>query len=898
MAGFTRESLVAAAGVDPWANRDKFTEGDPEEIYAMARGFKSAAEEQGTAVQLTTEGLQTAGDGYQVNNATPVDVEAQVAAAKRELGNGGEKLGQIATILSDIASDLATRTTDADGKITTLEGDINGIISRFNQNSRNLPPDDYDSMKASYVADAVQKVTDANTPIKNSVDAYEEALAGHLRSLADLGYIPPSDLDEGPGDVDIPDASTAGNGTVDAANNDDQEAFEDNTAYLDLLNRKQAAGIPLTDSETQWLSDYYEVVTPHFADIKDWADETLGIEDGAKPDQNDPFVQLVSRVGDGFLNLTQNVPYDELPQEARDVLAGNLGTTDPDDQTGFYATPGERHAEDWPPNGDPNLDRFAGFVGLLNDYSSDSAAPSDEFAEHMGDAAIRWKQQINTMYVNYQADYPIADAYGSGGDKLTEDQWNDLFPDELSSDALGVVARNREYSNDWIVNDAEDRRTLMGMNWQSGQGAADVLLSASMRGDGLSDEAAARGALAIVQDASTDYDGLAARANSQVKGAIGTVGLAYIDSFAQYDTGEPGVTEITLPDGTTVSGFTLDEATNANFLKFIAASDPDIYQHFREGALERGTWYLESVMNQGHTDPSDPAYQRAISDALRLTGRTDAAPGGVLFDMAAEGAEQSQIDLRADQLAYAQAMSDYNTQKGYVDGIKNVFSVAGLIPLGPASTGVSIGSTAFGMFTDSVLKPPAAVDIGSYVDKAYDYIGYLADGEVSIADANARIDENIAAITINAAANSGHPIIDPATGRPVVADADGQYPEEVVRDVFNGIDDYSRSRAEDAINTVVRNQGGAPNEHGNVHGGGYHANFGANDGATPYEVGTLGDNSGNWTNNDDQYRIYYGDETRFRYHEPTTWDGAYIDRDVPDDDADTDTYEPAVPGAR
>jgi hypothetical protein len=904
MSDFAKESLVAAAGVDPWALRDKFTAGDPEEIYAMARAFNMAAGQQGEAVELTTRGLETAGDGYIVNNATPIDVNAEVAATSRSLGNNGEKLGQIAKILSDTASDLITRTNTANIKIVEMEGAVNGIIGEWNEFWRlsHHDPDmqrDMASFREPYVQRAVQKIKDYGTPIKQSVTDYETALSGHLKAMADLGYIPSDALDEGPGDVNIPDPRTAAAGTYDATKITDpaaaRAAFAQNTAYLDLLNGKQRSGIPLTDAETEWLKQYYGELVPHFGEIKEWADEQTGTDPGDRPDRNNPATQLVSRVGDGFLNLSRNVPYDELPQSARDILASNLGTTDADDQMGLWATPGERHiGDEWPPRTDPALLRAAGFVGLLNDYSSPDVAPSDNLASHMKDAALRWKHQINVMYTNYKADYPIAHAYGYDGPELSAADWNRLMPDELASDALGVTARNREFSNNWIVNNAAERREVMGMNWQSGQGAADVLLSASVRGPGLTDEQAARGGLAIVQDASTDYNGLATRANTAVKAAITNVGLTYIDSFAQYNTGQNGVTTLTLPDGTHISGFTMDANTRDNFLKFVAASDNGDYQMFREGTLERGKEYLQSVMAQGHTDPNDPVYQRALRDAVRLTSGADAAAAGVLVDMAREGANDNAVQQKADALAYAQAMSDYNSTNGTVNGVKAVFRVAGLITL-PTGAGLAVnaGNAALYTMLDAVWKPPPAPDLGSNILNLDQYVANLADGHVAQDAAESQVQHNIATMLVNAGAESGHPIIDPATGQPVRVDGDGQYPEQVVSGIYNGVDNYTVDLGRQRINDLVSTQNDPSG-----HGGGYSTQFSTSvTGGTQNQVGSLGDSGGNWSNTDDQYRIYYGDETRYQYHAPTTWDGAYQDRQVPDNDGDTRTGAPSVPAA-
>ncbi|GAA3452228.1 hypothetical protein [Dactylosporangium matsuzakiense] len=909
MADFSQESLVAAAGVDPWKLQAKFAAGDPEEIYAMAKGFNQAAAQQGDAVTLATKGLETAGDGYKVNNATPIDVNAQVAEASKSLGNKGENLGKIARLLSETASDLSQRTATANTQIQTLVSDVNGIIGEWNQEVRrmhNLPEfqQDRQSFMKPYLDRAVQKVKDAGVPLTKSIADYEKYLADHLKSMADLGYIPPNALDEGPGDVDVPDPTAAANGTVAATKLTDpnaaKAAFAQNTQYLDLLNKKAKAGVALSEAEKNWLKGYYEAVTPHFGEIKDWADKTAGVKPGEKPNQKDPFVQMVSRVGDGFLNLSQNVPYDELPKSARDIIASNLGVTDAANQAGFFATPGERHLpEPWPPKTDPALLAAAGFTGLLNDYSSDDVKPSADLASHLKDSSLRWKHQINVMYANYKADYPIAKAYGYGGPELSEADFNKLMPDELSSDALGVVARNRDYTNSWIVNNAAERREVMGMNWQSGQGAADVIVSATLRGHGLDDTRAAQAGLAIVQDAATDYDGLAKMANTQVKGAIANVGVFYLDSFANYDTGPNHVQTITLPNGQTISGFQMDDATRGNFLKFVAASDKDIYTHFREATLTRGSDYLQMAMAAGHTDPHDPEYVKAMNNAVRLNAMTDGAAAGVLLDMAHDGASDDQRKKMAEDLAYAQQMSDYEVKQGYIKAVSTVFDLAGLVTLPTGvGTALDVGSTAFGMITDAAIQEPKAPDQNTYLTNLQGYISDLSKAQSADAAAHARATDNMVAMTIDANARAGHPITyTDASGNVVQVrmDSDGQYPESVVQDIYNSQQPYTQQLGGHTIDQLI----GGTESNTDQHGGGSQAQFSQSaSGTQPLQVGSLSDSGGNWTNSDDQYRIYYGDETRFQYHEPTQWDGAYVDKQVPDNKGDSKTTEPLIPGAK
>jgi hypothetical protein len=59
----------------------------------------------------------------------------------------------------------------------------------------------------------VQKVKDCAGPLNQSVTAYEQYLTEHLKKMADLGYIPPVELDEGPGGIVVPDPTAAADGT-------------------------------------------------------------------------------------------------------------------------------------------------------------------------------------------------------------------------------------------------------------------------------------------------------------------------------------------------------------------------------------------------------------------------------------------------------------------------------------------------------------------------------------------------------------------------------------------------------------------------------------------------------------------------------------------------------------
>lgn len=379
-------------------------------------------------------------------------------------------------------------------------------------------------------------------------------------------------------------------------------------------------------------------------------------------------------------------------------------------------------------------------------------------------------------------------------------------------------------------------------------------------------------------------------ANHSVKAAIGQVGTTYIDSIAR-DPNDPAALgyQTELPDGTRVPGFDLDPATRANFLKFMAASDlgsngntPDstIYGHFREAALERGSYYLQKAIhnNHGKIDPNDPAYQAAMRQAIGLTSATDGAAAGVLIDGAKEGSSNDQTALHAQQLAYEKAMSDYNVKKGYVDDVNLAMSAAGLIP--GAGTATGAGSLIFGQITDAAVQQPSAPDTEPYLENIQGYVGDLADAQAAESGAEAHGRSNMVTMLTSASAAVGSPIVGD-DGRPIEANASGNYSNaDIARVVNNYADGYdAHDLGEDTVRQTVSTQNDASG-----HGGGYGTEFGDETGSGPAARGALDDTFGNWSNKDDEYRIYYGNETRYGRHDGGFWHGDSVGSEAPGSD--------------
>jgi hypothetical protein len=675
MAGFSRESLVAEAGVDPWQLREQFAAGDPEEIYAMARAFNQAAAEQGDAVALTTRGLETAGDGYQVNNATPIDVAGQVAQARQELGNSGEKLGRVAKILSDIASDLSVRSTAADSQIVSLESDVNAVIREWNDYARqNLHEPDFpnkvNAQRRPFELRAVQKVRDHGNPIKQSVSDYEAALMGHLKTMADLGYVPPDDLDEGPGDVNLTPAQARADAghVIDALGRqpgrDGLLGITEGSRTVALLNAKVAAGHPLTPSERAYLDAWYDAVgADNLAKLPGYvrqaapsmADHRRGPDGYPMMTADDVYRQVLSPVADGIMNLSNPAKgghgsLADMPQAIRDLVNQRVGHVDA--ATGMrwpnarILDPGDasRHwAQHVLDAGIDGLGRYAGFADLLE---TSTVTGGDSFTKDLAASAVRVKQDLNALQAD--ARWSLQMHY-SGATPDLLNRLNHLVSDQAPSDMLGVVARNHSASSDVLL-DQRLRQEVMGLNWRDEGGAAALMHSGTERNPALGGGTAkqAQAALAVVQEIAGDRDGYLARMGEHMEDSVKDIGVQYIDSFARDPAGSSQYrADLTDPLGRNVGpSFELTSSDRDRFLQFVSGTGDDDATDFQAKA----TAYSEVMLADAFRHGNPPEVQEALHEAGALDGAITQANFDYTFDRTDAADKQAAAAARADSL--------------------------------------------------------------------------------------------------------------------------------------------------------------------------------------------------------------------------------------------------------
>ncbi|MGQ0774741.1 MAG: putative alpha/beta hydrolase [Pseudonocardiales bacterium] len=201
---FSQADLVARAGIDPWGLRDQLTEGNPAQIETLAATFYSASGDMEDSNAAQRQAQIYVSQGYTVNGSSPVDFEAEVRATKQT----PEHLNEIAKILTTVAGDLDTKTRTAKTQVGDLESTLTGINSdwtTFLQTmGRGLPPEDREAQRQVYLGRAVEAVKTTGSQVNTVVTDYEVALMSHLKRLGDLGYVPSSNLQEGPDPLDLP----------------------------------------------------------------------------------------------------------------------------------------------------------------------------------------------------------------------------------------------------------------------------------------------------------------------------------------------------------------------------------------------------------------------------------------------------------------------------------------------------------------------------------------------------------------------------------------------------------------------------------------------------------------------------------------------------------------------
>jgi hypothetical protein len=672
MTDFDHTSLADAAGVDPWKMLTQLQSGDPAQIDSLAAAFYKAAGHMSEASDATEHSQTYAKAGYHVNQNSPLDASAEAAHTKASIVDGKERLPAIAKLLTTVATDLDSATKKAAGEVATLNSTLQRYEDDWNtywQGVGHHFPDEAAVTKKGYIDDAVAAVKSHGATVKGYVTSYEDTLGTSLKSMADLGYIPPDAVDEGPGDVNLDDPNKDAGTTIDAAKNGDGAGVQRGVSTVALINAAIAANHGrVSDEEYSYLYQYYDKTAPYSAQIYDtvkklpsdtqhatgteWADGLLNLSKGGEqntdtglpPNTYGPGGELMGRSG--------------LPPSVYNILNSDIGavqsTDDPNSNDGTVMM---RRAE-WQ-DGHWVVDNYAtdtGFANLLN-MADPNMQGSTDFSKDLAETGIRWKQDISAVQHNtetYQQTTGLPDLPVEAMDaKLNLD-------DSAASAALSVASHNQLASGEVLLNDA-DRHAILGLHWDDGTGAAQMIASGTAPDPGnaqhpngyVIDPATGKSvlneaALKVMQDAGSDYGHFTDFVTDPVKNALTNLAITHLDSFATVPdastdaAGNPipsSVGDLVLPNGQHIQGVNLNSADAANFLKMVAGLGPEHFGALHAAALEQGAQWIHQAPGSGPNDGG--------SYAATLDSRIDSAGYAAAIDEAHQKGQDDQTEYAA-----------------------------------------------------------------------------------------------------------------------------------------------------------------------------------------------------------------------------------------------------------
>ena len=741
---FDEATLSSHAGVDPWKMQRQLKTGDPAAIESLASAFYKASGHLADSTAATKTSQSYVKQGYTVQGSSPLDASAEAAKLVKDPQVGSAHTYQIAKVLGGVGTDLDTAATKATGEVSALDSTISSLVTQYNNlvalyhhTGEDREPDNgLDQAQLEIFNKAVSATKSHGGTVETLLTGYETSLHSALKSMADLGYVPPDGHDEGPGGIDLSAGTSDGKTTVSAAKSGNKAQLQQSTYALSIINDAiKHHGGHVGDDEYGYLYQYYDQTAGHSDVIWNAVKNDSGLKNGAG-----------QTYADGLLNLTRGSeqtddngvgPYvrdehgvgtfgrggvDGLPSSVQTVLHSDIGKVQPTPQyAGADQSPNMRRAE-WV-NGHwvvDNYDNDTGFSQLLT-LGSQGTQGGTGFSTTLAEAGIRWKHDVNAVQTNtsnwlqgahlyYQ--YPGVsssdhDAQALGFPPDTDPDHLKLgLTDDGASAALGTAARN-PYASAQVLNNAADRHAVIGLNWQNGDGAGRLIVSGTAPdphdtmddplhpGQSVRNEAA----LAVMKDVGSDYQTLAAHANGTVKTALTAVAIDHLDSFATPSTGGGDtVTKLILPGGSSEQGVQLSDTTSGNFLKAIASFGPQRYGMLHAASLQQGAQWIHDAP-PGSTDPSNTGAAYATNLDGRITGAGFAA-----------AQETASHDAHADQKAYTAELVQQQNEATH--------DLLGKVAFQTVDAGLDIAS--FGA-TEHVAKAVEALSaMNGIVDNAHD----------------------------------------------------------------------------------------------------------------------------------------------------------------------------------
>jgi hypothetical protein len=649
----TNPELQTAATPDPWRARDRFAAGNPTEISTLGEAFAKAGGDFEEAHALSTQTQKLLAAGY-TNDATPVyDQATHIASLPKNFPDAPTRLSSIGKQLGTTATELSTRTTTAAAAVNTLLDTLDQKRAAWQnewQAARNpdglIPFDQIDALLARRTTVAAQMQTTVNTTgatIGASVTAYEGILADGMKVLSTIGYVPPDNLDAGPGDTNY-DTATARDRAADltsavqdGANPATMGRVTDALAPIATLNAVEAAGGTLTPEQQAFRRDFYQGAGG------DTLSGLAGLVNKAAPGPSADAA--LATAGNGIMNLSRYHDGAYIPEAVNGMVSQRLGVAAHDPS---FPSGGTRRLDD----GSVQVAGVARYEGTAALLAASTTPGGANFVHQVGESALQAKQDLNTtgrppgwLAVVPTTGIPaVDDVFAAGAHKFSADVTR--AGESPINTMLGVVARDPAASqallgapkDGFIYPHDPGRQTLLGAGWTDGSGAAAVLRSATAPAQSTPQLATNSAALTgtIISEIGEDPAGWRKLIpkGSAVSDQLTALAADRIDSFA-YPQGSSHLLQPTVhnADGSYTTPLRLgldlgrpDE--RVPFLNFVArggdvhhaGADPDMIR-IRAAADDFTINSLSDAIRHGPPDGSGPrGFDNALSQAGNLDG--------------------------------------------------------------------------------------------------------------------------------------------------------------------------------------------------------------------------------------------------------------------------------------
>ncbi|MCZ7413896.1 TPR repeat region-containing protein [Streptomyces sp. WMMC897] len=688
MSGFviTREALIEAAGCDPYELRTDFkNDSDPDAVDSLSSIFKNGADEaaESGSVAEYAAGLEERA-GTRGSNAIYDDSAEHLQQTYDDLGESG--LRTISNTLGEIKDEMETTITYLDDSI---DGDMGleywreWYASQARQEIEAMEADleelkwhedyiwrghgkTYNAEKFWFPTDVViQTIEDAYTEqageygvqvydlMKGELDDYYGFLSNREQRLSEEGY----DTGDSPVNVWFPPGRAeyeAEQLRIELNKEDPDPAAV--ARYTEGLENVMNG---MLDENGQLRTDHEYLSDEELAFLEEYYD-TLGADGlallgnvGSDPYHLGPAgaeaIKAAQRAAANGLNVMTNP----------DV--GGLDTNDPDQYERLPESvrtlldnPEERLNQSL----DEQVDWYRDFDGFGDLMGHATAPAGNGFSKDLANAAV-WAQTGANAAEGYPA---AADLDMSGAGR-----------------ALHSVAQNEGASADLII-DEDFRQRMLGTDWQSHGGAADLIRSATLPPEGADPtarqkEAAYELLTAIAQDRENianleDPNGNGWGANHPlIESAITDTTLGYLDYLGDASNRKDA-------DGNPFSYFDGEEGQfrlngedRVDLFQYVADSDQGVLNKFEVG------------LNTYYTVRAEEAFASGTSDDERR---------GILGDL---GNLDGAVDLAYDQsLVDDQKSEDDKAKQQQKLGIAAATVITGVgAALAPASGGTSWG---------------------------------------------------------------------------------------------------------------------------------------------------------------------------------------------------------------